>query len=303
MSIRPGTPFLFRLLMTLLVLGWSLLWLSACGSSRPRPADFSPLRNPDPLLAKGTPTELLSLLERRTSSPRTLQAQGRVTVSEEGQRRRQWFDVNLLYRTPDSVLLRGSRVGPGTLFTVLSKPEESWFFLNREGELYVGTTQELREHLGLLGSIGLSELMGALLVSQEVKSLLGSQEFDDWRTRRSDIRFSDARLGGTRQWTIDRHSGLVRTMELLDDRRQALIRVEYDKYELIEAPQILPTDLRVILPREGVTLRLRLTSYRLDPVDLREDLVFDTRPRGVRSTYPLQQLSWEGPDDAPEPEP
>ncbi len=302
MSIRPGRPSLLRHSMAMVLLGFFLLGLSACGSSRPRPADFSPLRNPDPLLVKGTPAELLSLLERRTSNPRTLQAQGRVTVSEEGRKRRQWFDANLLYRTPDSILLRGSRVGPGTLFTMLSKPEESWFFLNREGELYVGTTDELREHLGLLGSIGLSELMGTLLVSREVKSLLASGEFEDWRARRGDIQFSDVRLGETRRWTIDRHSGLVRTMELLDGRREALIRVEYDKYELIEAPRILPMDLRVILPREGVTLRLRLTSYRLDPVNLREDLVFDTRPRGVRSTYPLRQLRWEGPDDAPEPE-
>jgi hypothetical protein len=231
-----------------------------------------------------------------------MQTQGRVTLSVEGERRLQWFDANLLYRTPDTVLLRGSRVGPGTLFTMLSKPEESWFFLNREGELYVGTTDELREHLGLLGSIGLSELMGALLVSQEVKSLLSSQEQERWRARREDIEFSDRRLGGTRRWTIDRHSGLVRRMELLDEQRETLILVEYDKYELIDSPEILPTDIRVILPREGVTLRLRLTSYRLDPVDLREELVFDTRPRGVRTTYPLRQLRWEGPDDAPEPE-
>jgi hypothetical protein len=278
----------------------AIVVMAGCRGSRPRPADFSPLQNPDPLLRAGTPAELLALLERRAPDHRTVQAQGRVTVEVEGHGGRQWFDANLLYRDPDSVRLRGSRVGPGTLFEVLATPAESWFYLRQERDLYVGTSDDLREHLGLLGSLDLKELMSSILIAQELRFVLTNQAQSGWRVRRDDIEFRDQRGGLQRIWTIDRHSGLVRRVELREDGR-TMAFVEYDRYVLLEGPELLPDDLRVILPREGVTARLRISTYNLDP-QLREDVVFESRPSGARATYPLWQLRWDGPEDAPEPE-
>src|SRR5690606_24296940 len=213
----------------------AIVVMAGCRGSRPRPADFSPLQNPDPLLRAGTPAELLALLERRAPDHRTVQAQGRVTVEVEGHGGRQWFDANLLYREPDSVRLRGSRVGPGTLFEVLATPAESWFYLRQERDLYVGTSQELRQHLGLLGSLDLQELMSSLLIAQELRAVLEAESFTSWRARRDVIELRDSRNGLVRHWSVDRHSGLVRQVELREGG-EIMASVEYDRYELLEGP-------------------------------------------------------------------
>jgi len=273
----------------------------ACRGTGTRPSDFSPLRNPDPLLRQGTTEELMGLLERRAPPHRTLQAQGRVSVEDQVENRRRWFDVNLLYREPDNVRLRGSRVGPGTLFEVLATNEESWFYNNRNRELFVGTVDDLRDHLGLLGSFDLSELMGSLMIAQEARKVIESGTMTDWRVRRNEVEFQETRGGLTRHWTVDRHSGLVRRVELREGPT-VVATVEYDRYELIEGPEILPTQLHVTMPREGIRTRLRVSSYNLDP-ELREDIIFESRPRGARTIQPLWQLHWDGPEDAPEPQP
>lgn len=277
----------------LLAVALAAMIFAGCSSHRRAgaPEFRSPLEaTGQQLLRDATIDELQRILDRRAATYATLVAQGRVTLAIEGDSRRRWFEANLLWRRdPAAVRLRGSRVGPGTLFEMLTTRDEAWFYLNGDRTLYLGTPDQFAHSAGVLGALSLDDMMAALLVSQDLRGALAAER---WRLRLSTAPDTltitrPSPGGGDKTWIVRRADAFVREMRLRDAAGTPVARVRYDAYEFAQPGAPMPSDLTITLPGEGLEARFEVSSWKLDP-ELKS-LVFE-RPRGVRDTLPLAEL-------------
>ncbi|MBI5155353.1 DUF4292 domain-containing protein [Candidatus Poribacteria bacterium] len=251
-----------------------------------------------PTLAQGTLAELDALLEARAPEHATLWVRARVILREPGRRGKAWFDATILYKAPDAVRLRGSRIPIGVLFEVIALGDQAGVYLKRDGELYVGTFGELREQGGGLGALSLGEMMSALLVNQELRRLMSAPAA--WRVvnSREDLLLSKPiEDGRVMVWRIRRSDGLVRETILTTPSGEIEARVRYDGYAFTgpdEEP--LPSRLAIELAGGQFEVTIEPGEYKLDPELDPRVFIYPS----AKSTYPMRLLGRRGsPLDTP----
>lgn len=279
----------FSRLLLLLVSCLLCTALPGCRTTKPRTADSfpGPYQREENLLREATLDELYDLLGYRTPEHPLLWSRGTVRIRQQGVKGTMWFDATLIYRDPDAVRLRGSRVGLGTLFEVIVSGDNAWVHLNRDKELYGGTLEELRREGGLLGSFTLRDMIAAVLVNHDLRERLAVPR--RWRVSRDaeEMRLVLVREDGGRiTWHVRRLDGLVREIVLRDRWNREELRVTYRGYQLVEG-EPLPSKLMLSMWEGEVTVEIDLAEYKLRP-DMKPENV-DFLP--ALETWPLAALN------------
>lgn len=115
-----------------LLLGLSLV-LAGCVCRRAEISPWPPLLN-----APASLSEMAQTVGQRAPRADTLQMQARVVAQGESVLGRRAFDLNFLWRRPDSVRVRLSRQGPGTVFELLQQGGYLTLLFNRERLYFTG---------------------------------------------------------------------------------------------------------------------------------------------------------------------
>ena len=281
-------PFLALVAMLALTAG--------CGVfGRKKPAETGPDSvlppRPDYLLAEGTLDELKAVLDQRTRSHQTMQAVGRIVMEQEGMDGKIWFDANLLHRTPDDIRLRGSRVPVGTIFEVLTLQDSACVYLNREKELFVGTLQELQELGGVTGLLTPRQMLSALLINHDLKRRLEVRSEWMFGVNEETMLLSQEIPGSERvmSWAIRREDAAVTSVAIQQPNGVPDLIVEYEDYEFIDAGELMPMELTVLLPQSAAKVSVKLSKYRMDPPLV--DAVFQCPDGKAEAIYPLEELA------------
>lgn len=256
-----------RLAVLLLILVGVLATTSACRGRQTTPDGFrSPFqRGGDDALREASLEELHALLAYRTPEHPLTWVRGRVSLREPDQRGTAWFDGLLIYREPDAVRLRGSRVGIGTLFEVIVADEQAWVHLRRERELFGGSLDELREEGGILGALSLSDMMAAILVNHDLRQRLDEER--EWRLLEDGREFilsTEIERGRRIYYRIRLSDGLVRELAVRDPMGRMEAHVTYEGFDMHEGA-LLPTAMTIDLMGGALEVRFTAHEYKLHP--------------------------------------
>lgn len=277
------TP-VYRAVRTLTALAIIAVALAGC---RATPRFDSPYDFERPLLESSAFDDVVALVGRRAAPQPTLWRRGRVVIQDHVGGQKFWFESTLLYSEPASVRLRGGRVPIGTLFEVGVAGDEAWVYLNREDELYVGDTEELRRQGGVAGAVSLADIVSAILVYQDLHA-----RFDqpyEWRaleTRREWLLSHPDQTGHRHTWRLRKEDGLVSERVLWSPSGQALVRVIYDSYRLEDNALPLPGRFRAQVRDGAVEAEFKIDEYKLGRTFA--PAVFQAPP--ASSTLPLRLL-------------
>ncbi len=237
--------------------------------------------------------DVYELLQFRAAEHPLFWARAEVTMKIEGVKGKTRFDATLIYREPDAFRLRGTHPLAGLVFELIASGDQAYVHLAREKELYEGSLEELRRQGGIAGSLSLRDLMGALLVNQDLRRRL--EEGRSWKVLAAgDDFFLTETLedGRTMLWRIRRSDGLVREIVIRSGGGEPELQIVYGGYELINDVEPFPTRLDITV-LDGVSrIALKMKEYKTDP-NL-DPKVVDSLPRSVQSVLPLAILGNQG---------
>jgi len=255
----------FSLILRLCFVGVAAAMLATGCRSR-GPEFQSPYRpGSDDMLRAATPQEVYDLLRYRTPDHDLYWTRGRISLRVPEESGVAWFDGTLIYRQPDAVRLRGSRLGIGLLFELIVANDNAWVHLRRERELYGGTLDELRESGGVIGALSLKDMMAAVLVNQDLKERLESpRQWSILDQGREFVMATNIEQGRRVYYRIRRNDGLVRELVLRDAWGRIEAQVIYEGFTLEEGA-LLPTAMTIHLAERSLEVRFNVAEYKLNP--------------------------------------
>lgn len=281
----------------LLLLVGAVLVLSACPGRRggfTSPYEAGALEKG--AFAVSNLEELRAALLERTGRHGEIWMRSDVTITREGERGRDFFTALVLYREPELFRLRGSRIPVGTVFDVLLSGDEAYLHFNREGQLFVGTLEELASKAGLIGGLTPRDLVSAVLVQQNLSEWLASPMHQvAWRDGGEHLLVASRHPANGRQilWLVRKDDALVREVLIRSPRGEEELRIEFLRYQLESADEgaaePFPADFVFTVPGRGVVIRSEGAEYKVAPG--LDDRAF--APPRARDVYPLSSLHFE----------
>lgn len=246
-------------------------------------------------LAVNNAADLKAALIARTPLRDNLWARSEVVVRQDAVRGSRYFSAVLLYREPDQIRLRGSRMEIGNIFDVLVLGDQASVFLNRSGDLYRGSLAQLAETSGRMAGFGPRDFLGALMVQQELRRALeGSDPVGVLPKGDAHLLVATKNVETGRQffWLVRKADGLVEERLVRNAQGAEELRILYRRYSLEGPPgadktEPFPQQMTLQVAASGATVALDLDSYRLDYlfptqafIEPRADKVFPLRDLG-----------------------
>lgn len=212
-----------------------------------------------------------------------------------GDSEKDFFTATAMYAEPGSIRLRGTRTAMGTLFEVLLRNNEAYMSFPRDGQLFVGTLQDLQNRVTSISGLGPEDLVAGVLVQHDLLRRLEGDGQPLTVRQRGDEDLLVATLdpqGRELFWLVRQKDALVRELWVRDPEGREELRIRYSEYLLMEHEdgfrEAFPEKFEVQVPRQGVRVEVDADEYKLDPLPRR---AFE--PPTGRETYPLSTLRFE----------
>lgn len=277
-----------RRILLLIALTTAVALMAGCRAERTFHSPYD-IEDQPRTLERGTIAEVHALMRERAVDHPTLWSGGKIVISVQGERKKQWFDMTLLFRSPDAIRLRGSRIPIGTLFEVIMNGDSAWVYLNREKELYAGQRADLSKVSGVTGALSLQDMMAAILVNQDLLRRL--DEGGRWTvlpTQKDVLLAKSIEDGRQLIWRLRRSDGLVREVVLRGPQDRIEMRVSYWDYALeSDATEPLPEEFVIGLYEDQLNFDVEIDKYKINPALV--DAVF--LPPKAEKVFPMEMLS------------
>jgi hypothetical protein len=262
----------------------ALLFLNGCALFSSKP--FSPVQTQYP--PELSPAEISRLLKERHSSFYNLWASGKITLWGNGIKGKKYFQATILYREPDSLRLRGSRMITSTLFEFIVNSGRMAVVWNREKTWFEGAKEEWVEHPEL--SLGIDPLFlpKGLLIHQELTGLFENQKITRWKKKGKTCLFLSEGTDGSREaFLVGIEDLLIREAALYSPDGLLAIRLKFLRYDSFDG-EILPVELEAVFPQTSITARVQIDAYKFP--ESFDDTVFSLTPPPGYESHPLQVL-------------
>ncbi len=215
--------------------------------------------------AKASLEELSRALAARHPEWDTLQALADIVIYK-GKKARGTFNANLLVSLPDRARLRGSKVGIGTFFEIISDGDLLHVHLNKDGLLFSGRAEDLPPDAGVLRAASTEGLLGALLAERDLARRLRQSSPASIVTRPAHwiIRIDSPAENRWQVWVVRRNDFLVEETLIGRPGAGTEARIRYWGYRLFgEEP--LPSDLEIHLAGQSEWIRVDVDTYKVNP--------------------------------------
>jgi len=215
------------------------------------------------VLAEGTLQELHAVLRNRASNDDFLKAEASMKLRGEDLRNVPKLRAVILYRSPDAVRLRVRHFAIGLVAEVIVSGDEGYIHDVRGGALYKGTLNELRRQGGMLGSLSLSDMISALLVSDSLSSRLDrGGSFRKLLTEEFLYVTEQDDTGRKTTWKLRRSDALIAEILVTAPSGEQELHFEYDGFRLLGQK---PIPRKIYLDVFEGYLNLDLTGITIDP--------------------------------------
>jgi hypothetical protein len=270
--------------------------LSSCGSKKAFESAYDPEQLPTGLWRAASEEELVSVLEQNTEDLEEIWVKFGVTVRREDERVLPSFTAIALYKEPDLVKLGLRRFEIGTVYSILIRGQEAQMYANREGDMYVGTLEELAERTPLMSGLSPRDLVGAVTVQRDLLDLLKSN-----RPRRvsdqGEKLLVAARHPVTRRqffYLVRKKDALIEEVLIRTAEGEPEVRILYGGYDLVEnevtgSLNPYPAELTFKLLEQNLTVEADVKEYRLTP-EFPDDIWTLPEPENV---YRLRDVTFE----------
>jgi hypothetical protein len=252
-----------RLLTATLAMSLVLI-MSGCGSTK----FVSPYSSQAPPPTLATKADIAGLLDERASAHPKLWVRADLAVTTPGKKGRDHFTALVLSEEGKFIRLRGTKAPVGAIFDVLLKGDAATLFFNRDGVLFFGTREELRSKLGSAGNIMPEDLLRSVMVQQELRKALASDEVGIVREKDSLLVAHRDETGRQHIYRVRAQDGLVQEWLMRSPTGESLLRVEYLKYNLLDVrgrDEPLPWKFDITVPSNGAKITADVDSYKIDP--------------------------------------
>jgi hypothetical protein len=261
-----------------------LLFLNGCALFSRKP--FSPIQtNYPPGLS---PADISGLLKERHKSVQNLWASGKITLWGKGIKGKKYFQATILYREPDSLRLRGSRMITSTLFEFIVNSGRMAVVWNREKMWFEGVKEEWVEHPEL--SLGIDPLFlpTGLLIHQELTDLFENKRITRWQQKgKSYLFLSEGTHGSREAFLVGIEDLLIREAALYSKDGLLAIRLKFLRYDSFDG-EILPVEMEAVFPQTSITARVQVDAYKFP--ESFDNAVFSLTPLPGYDSHPLQDL-------------
>ncbi|MCC6546395.1 DUF4292 domain-containing protein [Candidatus Sumerlaeota bacterium] len=236
--------------------------------------------------------DLTRVLARRTHQHDDLWVKSGITIRSEGSSRKAFFTSIVMYQAPDKLRFAGSRVPIGTLFDVLLLGDRAMVYFNRDGNLFVGSADELAKKSSAIGGLSPRDLVSAALIQQQLQSVLESDQPCVVEPQGEGHLLVATQRENSQNlfFMVRRIDGLVEEALIRNADGGEQLRIRYTKYEMVGDPETkrqepLPSEMKLELRSEGVVIDAEVDEYRLQPK-------LNFTPQRARRTYPLSSMQF-----------
>lgn len=240
--------------------------------------------------------DLTAALQASVHKHDELWAKSDVVVRQKSIKKKTFFTALLLFRSPDQVRLRGSRVPIGTVFEVLLLGRQAMIYINQENRLFTGDISELASKTEAIGGLTPRELLAAVFVQQDLLERLEGEGEISVTDKEDHLLIAALHPINRRQlfWQVRKADGLVEELLIRSPEGAEQLRIKYREYSMEEDSEAsttepLPTDFVMNLAGEDVEVSVEVNEYKLSP-KLKDAVFFAPK---ARETYRLRDLQFK----------
>lgn len=269
-------PFVFISLL--------LLFLNGCALFSRKP--FSPVQKQYP--PGLSPAEISLLIKERHKPFQRLWASGKITLWGKGIKGKKYFQATILFREPDLLRLRGSRMITSTLFEFIVNSGRMAVVWNREKTWFEGDKEEWMAHPDL--SLGIDPLFlpKALLIHQELINLFEDKRITRWQKKgRLYLFLSEGTDDSREAFLVGIEDLLIREAALYSSEGLLDVRLKFLRYDSFDG-EILPEEMEIFFPQTSITARVQISDYKYP--ESFDKAVFSLSPPPGYESHAMQDL-------------